>query len=143
MTYRYLEDFAIADIAFEATAQDLEKLFATAADATLNVMIEEIEAVEPRQVRRIELRNGEAEMLLFDFLQELIYYKDAEQLLLRVRDITIERKNGAYSLRALGRGEKLDPERHEQRADVKAVTLHHFRVEQTEDGWRALVILDV
>ena len=60
-----------------------------------------------------------------------------------MRDITIERKNGAYSLRALGRGEKLDPERHEQRADVKAVTLHHFRVEQTEDGWRALVILDV
>jgi SHS2 domain-containing protein len=143
VTYHYLEDFATADIAFEATGGDLEGLFGAAADATMNVMVEEIDAIEPRQTRTIELRNGEIDMLLFDFLQELIYYKDAEQLLLRVPEITIAAQDGEYILKAIGRGERLDLKRHEQRADVKAVTLHHFRVEQMDDGWKALVILDV
>ena len=37
-------------------------------------------------------------MLLFDLLQELIYYKDAEQLLLRVRSVDIrEEREGLLS----------------------------------------------
>lgn len=141
--YRYLEDLATADIAFTATGRSLEDLFRAAADATMNVMVEDIDSIEPRETRGIELRNDELDMLLFDFLQELIYRKDAEQLLLRVCDIAISQTEGAYSLGARARGEKLDTERHEQRVDVKAVTLHRFRVEKTDDGWEALVILDV
>ena len=143
MTYHYLEDFATADIAFEATGRDLEELFGAAADATMNVMVEEIDAIEAREARTIELRSREVDMLLFDFLQELIYYKDAEHLLLRVKEIVIAAQDGVYSLRAIGRGERLDLERHEQRADVKAVTLHRFRVEHTDEGFKAFVILDV
>ena len=45
MTYHYLEDFAIADIAFEAAGKNLEELFIAAADATMNVMVEEIGAI--------------------------------------------------------------------------------------------------
>jgi SHS2 domain-containing protein len=37
----------------------------------------------------------------------------------------------------------LDAGRHQQRADVKAVTLHDFRVEKTEGGWKAVAILDI
>jgi SHS2 domain-containing protein len=33
--------------------------------------------------------------------------------------------------------------RHQQRADVKAVTLHDFRVEKSDDGWKASVLLDI
>jgi SHS2 domain-containing protein len=40
-------------------------------------------------------------------------------------------------------GTGMDPERHHQRADVKAVTLHRFQLEKTERGWEALVILDI
>ena len=143
MAYRYLEDFAIADIAFEATGKDLKELFSSAADATMNVMVEDLDTIEEKEHRYIELRSGEPDMLLFDLLQEVIYYKDAEQLLLRIKDMTITRLAGAYMLRAVGTGERLDPLRHEQRADVKAVTLHHFKVEKTGGRWKALVILDV
>ena len=76
MAYHYLEDFATADIAFEATGADLESLFAAAADATMNVMVENIGAIEARETRTIELENREVDMLLFDFLQELIYRKE-------------------------------------------------------------------
>jgi len=143
MAYRYLEDFAIADIAFEATGRDLKELFSSAADATMNVMVENLDTIEEREERDIKLRSGEPDMLLFDLLQEVIYYKDAEQLLLRIKNMTITRLAGAYVLRAVGTGERLDPLRHEQRADVKAVTLHHFKVEKTGGLWKALVILDV
>ena len=82
-------------------------------------------------------------MLLFDLLQELIFYKDSEQLLLRVDEVRIETQPGEYRVTATGRGETLDPGRHEQRVDVKAVTLHQFSLEKTDDGWMAQVILDI
>src|SRR5262250_3202559 len=68
MPYKYLEDVGTADIAFEATGRDLPQLFTAAADATLNVMIDNIDSVEPRETRRIELKNDKIDMLLFDFL---------------------------------------------------------------------------
>jgi SHS2 domain-containing protein len=82
-------------------------------------------------------------MLLFDFLQELIYFKDAEQLLLRVREVSIDEKDGEFFLKAKTAGEPLDAARHHQRADVKAVTLHDFSVEKQDEGWKARVLLDI
>jgi SHS2 domain-containing protein len=144
MPYHYLEEIGTADIAFEATGRDLPELFRDAADATMNVMIDNLEAIEPREARHIELSSDEIDMLLFDFLQELIYFKDAERLLLRIRDVRIEERDGNYLLKAETAGEPLDAARHHQRADVKAVTLHNFSVKKEEDGgWKARVLLDI
>ena len=143
MPFHYLEEIGTADIAFEATGRDLPELFTAAADATMNVMIDNLEAIEPRETRRLELKNDAIDMLLFDFLQELIYFKDADRLLLRIREVQIDEKDDAYSLNAIAAGESLDPARHRQRADVKAVTLHDFRVEKSDDGWKANVLLDI
>src|SRR5439155_1486874 len=82
MPYHYLVDIGTADIAFEATGRDLPELFIAAADATIIVMIDNLDAIESRETRQIELSNDQIDMLLFDFLQELIYFKDAERLLL-------------------------------------------------------------
>src|SRR5881392_3943506 len=98
MPYYYLEDVGTADIAFEATGRDLPELFTAAADATMNVMIDNLDAIEPRETRQIELSNDKIDMLLFDFLQELIYFKDANRLLLRIREVQIDEKDDAYSL---------------------------------------------
>ena len=143
MPYHYLEEIGTADIAFEATGRDLPELFTAAADATMNVMIDNLEAIEPRETRRLELKNDAIDMLLFDFLQELIYFKDADRLLLRIREVQIDEKDDAYSLNATAAGESLDPARHRQRADVKAVTLHDFRVEKSDGGWKASALLDI
>jgi len=143
MPYTYLEEIGTADIAFEATGRDLPELFRAAADATTNVMIDNIEAIQPRQTRQIKLSNDKLDMLLFDLLQELIFFKDAERLLLRMRDVQIDERNENYSVQATAEGEPLDAERHHQRADVKAVTLHDFSVEQTKNGWMAKVLLDI
>jgi SHS2 domain-containing protein len=143
MPYEYLDDVAIADIAFVATGRDLPETFIAAAEATLNVMIENPEDIQPRERRDLSCENEALDLLLFDFLNEIIYYKDAGRLMLRVRDVSISGRDGAYRLEALAEGEALDPARHEQRADVKAVTLHKFSLEQVPEGWQATVILDI
>src|ERR1700758_2398649 len=116
MPYKFLEEIGTADIAFEATGHDLPELFSDAADAMMNVMIDNLDAIEPRETRQIELSNDKIEMLLFDFLQELIYFKDAKRLLLRVREAQIVQKDEVYFLRAKVAGERLDDVRHQQRA---------------------------
>ena len=143
MPYHYLEEVGTADIAFEATGRDLSELFVAAADATMNVMIDNLDAIEAREKRQIELSNDNLEMLLFDFLQELIYFKDAKRLLLRAGETQIDQKGEAYFLKTKVAGERLDDTRHQQRADVKAVTLHGFCVEKRDDNWKARVLLDI
>lgn len=143
MTHRFIEEEATADIAFEATGKDLPEVFQSAADALMNVMIDNLDAIQSRERRTIEISSEALDLLLLDLLQSLIYYKDADQLLLRVTKVDINRVNEAWRLRALGEGEYLDRERHQLLTDVKAVTLHDFRLERVKDGWQAHVILDI
>ena len=143
MGYRYLEGLTQADVAFRAEGTDLAEMFRAAWQATLELMLPSASALEARERRRIALANPEVEMLLFDFLGELVYHKDAEGLLLRLESLTVEGSPGAYRLEAQAAGEAADPARHELGTDVKAVTLHRFSVERSPGGWAATVILDV
>jgi SHS2 domain-containing protein len=143
MPYRYLENIATADVAFQAWGDTMEDMFVAAADATVNVMVEDLNTIADREHRIIHLEADAIDMLLFQLLQELIYYKDAERLLLRVPSVHIQRQNDQFKLSAEAYGEELNPCKHELIVDVKAVTLHRFQVEQTESGWRAMVILDI
>jgi len=143
MPYQYLEDSATADIAFEANGSTLSELFAAAADAVTNVMIEDLRSIAFQEGRVYEDRSEAIDFLLFDFLQELIYYKDSEQLILRAASVNIGESEQQYRLFAVFKGEPLNLDKHEQRVDVKAVTLHQFNVEKKKDTWHAHVILDI
>jgi SHS2 domain-containing protein len=141
--YEYLDDVATADIAFRAWAPDLAGAFVAAADATTNVMIEDLSAIRPATRRPLHLENDSLEMLLFDFLNEIVYLKDAERLVVRIPAVEIAPGPAGHVLEATVAGETLDPARHATRVDVKAVTLYRFGLRQTETGWEATVILDV
>lgn len=143
MPYEYLEDVATADIAFSAWGKDLEETFIAACDATMNIMVEELDSILPTKNKEFQLYNEALDMLLFDLLQEVIYYKDAEQLMLRICQLHIEKQDSQYVLNAIAAGEKLDPDRHATRVDVKAVTLHQFQLVETDSGYKAQVIVDV
>jgi SHS2 domain-containing protein len=143
MPYEFLEDIATADIAFRAWGKDLQEIFISSADATMNVMVENLDSIQPHEKREFKLENDALDMLLFNFLQELIYYKDSEKLLLRVKQVEIIGKDQHHILEAMAVGEKIDPNRHHTRVDVKAVTLHRFHLEKIDQGWKVLVILDI
>jgi SHS2 domain-containing protein len=143
MPYEFVDELTVADIAFRAWGKDLEETFASAAEAVMNAMVEDLDAIQPRQTRTLSVEHEALDMLLFNFLQELIYYKDAEQLLLRVQGLRLADDSQPYTLHATAVGEPIDPHRHRMRVDVKAVTLHRFSLTQTEHGWEATIILDI
>jgi len=143
MPYRYLDDIATADVAFEAWGETREGMFAAAADATMNVMVGDLDTITPRTKRTIELQDDDIELLLFQFLQEFLFYKDAEKLLLRSETIEIAISEEKFHLRAEVAGETLDPGKHELGMDVKAVTMHRFSIVPSQDRWLASVILDI
>ena len=84
MPYAYADDMAIADLAFRAWGQTLEDTFLAAAEATMHAMVEDLATVAPREQRTFELHEEQLDLLLLQFLQELLFYKDAQRLLLRV-----------------------------------------------------------
>jgi SHS2 domain-containing protein len=143
MPYEFVDELTVADIAFRAWGRDLVETFVAAADAVMNAMVEDLETIQPHNTRQLSVEQDALDMLLFNFLQELVYYKDAEQLLLRIQQLRIADDRQPYTLHATAVGERIDPDRHHMRVDVKAVTLHRFSLTQTERGWEATVILDI
>ncbi len=143
MPFRFLEDIATADVAFEAWGATREEVFSSCAGALLRTMIEEPEEVALSKEIRIHLEREELDLLLFAFLNELVFYKDARRLLLHADDVVIMERDGVFHLDAVVRGEEIAPERHKMLVDVKAITLHWFSLVNTGNLWEATVIVDV
>jgi len=143
MPYRFLEDIATADAAFEACGESVEETFLSAAEATTRVMIEDTGTIRARENISINLENIELEMLLFDFLQEIIFLKDSRCLLLRITSLQINLDSSPLTLTAEAAGETIIQGHHPLLTDVKAVTLHRFGIKRDETGWIASVVLDI
>jgi SHS2 domain-containing protein len=143
MPYKFLDDIATADVAFEAWGGTREELFAAGADALLRTMVHDPEAVERREETVVTMEDADLDLLLFSFLQELVFLKDARRLLLHPEIVRIAEKDGLFRLESVLRGEKIDRRRHPLVVDVKAATLHRLRVACESGIWRAVVVLDV
>jgi SHS2 domain-containing protein len=132
-----------ADVAFRAEGESLEEVFRAAWEATLEVMLPAPGCLRALVRKAIELANPASDLLLFDFLQQLLFFKDSEGLLLSLVSLSIEMGPGEFRLQAEAAGEEADPARHELGTDVKAVTLHRFALRRAGGRWQATVILDV
>lgn len=141
MAWKFVEGITVADVAFEATGKTLEEVFADSAQALTATMVKDVKAIKPKVAKKLELKAGTAEQLLHDFLEELVFRKDADLLLFGRTEVKLD--EGGKSLKAVLFGEKLNPERHELLVDVKAVTWHGFSLEKVKDGWKATAVLDV
>ena len=115
----YLDDVAIADIAFDAYGKTLEELFAHCAEAIFTMMVN-LKTVTPSVQREIHLRADTIERLLYDFLSELVYLKDTELLLFKTVKVSLSKQGKEYTLQATLHGEVIDREKHELGNDVNA-----------------------
>jgi len=143
MSYRFLEKVSIADVAFEAEAKTLTGLFGEAARAVLAIQIQNPEALKIKQTALIKVSHKTPNLLLYRFLQEIIFLKHKRRWLLVPHHVTISESPDGYDLEGYMEGELIDPSRHDQKADVKAVTLPMLEVSQTSEGWKATVVVEV
>jgi SHS2 domain-containing protein len=143
MPFHYRDDLTTADIAFQAYGDTIEELFSSAWQAMLKVMVTDIKNIKKSITRNITLEGSSLQMLLLAFLQESLFYKDAQQLFLDIENIVVTRHGHYYKLEATLKGETIRKTKHRLGCDVKAVTLHKYNLAQTERGWQATVVLDV
>lgn len=143
MPYKYIEGLTHADVAFQATGKTVEEMFESAGIAVLGTMVRDPKKIKPRIKKVIEKRESDIGKLLFDFLDELIFLKDAEQMFFSEFKASISENEGEFLLRVEAMGDKIDPKKHDIVIDAKAVTMHKFEVKKTEEGWAAQVIIDV
>lgn len=141
--YRFLDDIATADVAFEATGSTREELCSACAEALLATMVHEPARVERRQELAIAVTATALDLLLYALLAELVFFKDARRLLLHADEVRIGKNGEEWWLAAWGRGEAIAADRHRLLVDVKGVTLHRFTVEQRNGVWQATVVLDI
>lgn len=140
MSYKFFDH--TADVLFEAEGKTLGELFEAAALATEETQVE-LKTISLKKTVKVTIETSDLEALLFNFLQEIIFYKDAKQLVFSKFNIEIKDVNGFYTLKAEMKGEKIDQKKHKLNVDVKAVTLHRFEVKKLKDRWFARVILDI
>ncbi len=140
--FEFVEDVT-SDLSFVARGETLPAVFSAAAAALLDATMEEPETLGEAERRQLELVEPDLELLLLRFLNELVYLRDAEALLLRPRALRVEEAPGSAWLTAELAGERIDPTRHRLAADVKAATAHGLALARAEGGYRATVTLDV
>ena len=139
--YEFLEEVALADCAVDVEGSDLDDLFATAAAALADVMVDP--ATVPSTVERtITLTAPQLDLLLYDWLSELIYRKDRDGEVFTRAEVRVS-GTGPFELTARAHGGVLDPEKTALRADAKAVTFHQFALERRGAGWRARIVIDI
>ena len=141
-TFRFLEDIALADIGFEAEGESVEEVFRGATQALLESMANP-STVSEEWERAIELSDVDPSALLFDWLSEVVYWKDAAGVVFREAPLTLTHEGDAWLLRARLIGAPVDRQAQELHADVKGVTKHLYELKQTGDRWKARVVLDV
>ncbi len=127
-----------ADLGLRVVAPDLDTLFAAAGRALFSVIVAEppTGTGEPRSFR---IEGRRLDFLMFDWLNELLFTFDTEDVVLG--DFGVKVAEDGLDATAVAR--PFDPNRQRPLREVKAITYHRLKVEKTDDGWLAEVIVDI
>ena len=129
-----------ADLGLRVRTAELNDLFVDAARGLFSMVVMNLDNVHPVQERTYSIESDSTDYLLFDWLNELLFAFETEQILLSQFEVEA---NGT-ELKASARGEQMDPDRHDMHHEVKAITYHGLKVDQLESGdWQAEVIVDI
>jgi SHS2 domain-containing protein len=130
------------DIGVDIDAADPGSLFADAARA-FSETVTDRSALDADVTIEVSLSAEAIDLLLVDWLSELVYRFDTDGWLARDVEVQVSEIPEGWTLRARLRGGRLDPERQEVRVLVKAITYHALEVHQTGASWQARVIFDI
>lgn len=143
-SYRFRDEVALSDVAFEATGDSASELFTAAALAVIETMVAPL-TVGTKWTQDVRLSGAGIEDLLFEWLHTIVFIKDADGVVCADARVTVQRdsEQRLWHLDATLVGDQIDATRQELRADVKAVTRHLYSVTQQDGRWHAHVVLDV
>lgn len=128
-----------ADIGLIVYGENLKALFENAGEAFFH-LITDLKKVRSQIERQIQIEGESLDRLMVDWLSELLYLHDVENLLFkRFKIMSV----GEEGLRAIVKGEQFREGVHVIKTEVKAVTYHQIEVRQKSGGWKAKIIFDL
>jgi SHS2 domain-containing protein len=129
-----------ADVGIRVRASSLEALLADAAQGLLALLVENAQDVEPRTRESFLIPGCDPPLLLFDWLNELLWAFESRRMLFCRFETGME----PAGVRAAAWGEPFDPARHRLDHEVKAITYHALRAGPLPDGsWEGSCVLDI
>ncbi len=142
--YRFLEDVALADIAYEAYGKDLNDMFENAALAIFELSAE-VKTVDAKKKLEIKLENEKIDNLLYDFLSEILFLKDSKYMVFRKVEVKIteNKKTKNYELKSVLEGDTINSKKQKLENDIKAITMHMFEVKKEKNKWKATIVVDI
>jgi SHS2 domain-containing protein len=128
-----------ADIGIVAYGADIKQVFANAALGLFNLMAD-LDDFEEGMQRDLELSAEDVEVLLIEWLNELIYIFDVEHIIFKKFEIE---KLTSTEITARCFGEKMKPGQHKLKREIKAATYHMLRISKEDGTYKVQVIFDI
>lgn len=140
--FEVIEDKATADICLRIKGKDIEELFENAAYALFSV-ISDIDQIDAKETKEIELSANNRNALLVDYLNELIYHWDAKKMLYNGFNCEINESEKEIRLISDNLGEKYNHQTHDLYTEVKAATYYGLDIKNTKQHLTCEITLDV
>jgi len=129
-----------ADLSVRINAADEKELLELGADAVYQLLGQPVSSdLEPKPYP-ITLQANNYEELLHDWLAEVLYWTQVRQILFDRYEFQTLRPT---TIKATAWGRKMDVEKSNIHIEIKAVTYHNLKIEQTPNGLTATVIFDI
>ncbi|MBN2601056.1 MAG: archease [Candidatus Marinimicrobia bacterium] len=128
-----------SDLGIEVSGSDLQSLYRNAA-LCLSDLITDIELLKKIENRIVTVQAEDRELLLREFLAELLYLFNTYNFL--SKDITII-KISENELEVALSGDQITIETHPIYREIKSVTYHHLFIKHTDSGYKARFVLDI
>lgn len=132
-----------ADLGLRLRAANLPLLFADGGHALASLIVENPAELRSQRNEPVALTAPSLEYLLFDWLSDLLYRFERNRFLPAAFNLKVESVGPEWKLTGIIAGEPADEARHRLDHEVKAITYHGLKVEQTPAGWLAEVIVDI
>ena len=121
------------DLTVKVVGKAQAEVLANSAFALFDLMTD-LEKIQIRDHLPLEVEGIDDDDLMVNWMRELLYLYQGSGFLVKELEV---REAGDFYVRAEGRGEKFDPDRHEIRREIRSVVYRQCRMGRTGDQWTA------
>lgn len=128
-----------ADIGITAYGADIKDLFVNAAIGLFSLMTD-LDNIKETTQKDIELIAEDEDVLLVEWLNELIYIFEVDHIVFKRFEIE---QLTANQIKVKCYGEKIKPSQETLKREIKAATYHMLRITKGDKGYEVTVIFDI
>ncbi len=142
--WQYVEDKALADLSIEVLGESDSKLLENIVKAFFEVLVGKKikeDCFKEKVDKKINIKTDSLEKTVICLIDELIYFKDVEGILFpRAKIYRLDKKEHVYLAKLYGI--KIT-DNLEVGVDIKALSYHNLKIEETSFGYKAILVFDV